>query len=75
MNKKELIRYIANCANVTQAQARRCLDCYFKAINGAVSRGDRVTLRGFGSYNVALKEATKKFIRFKPGKDLKESLK
>ena len=75
MNKKQLIRYIASCAGVSQAQARKFLDCYFKAINGVVRRGDRVTLRGFGSYNVGSKDATKKFIRFKPGKSLKDSLK
>lgn len=60
MNKKQLIKYVASCANVTQAQARRCIDCCFKAINGAVGRGDRITVRGFGSFNVALKEAKKK---------------
>lgn len=46
MNKKQLIRYVARCANVTQAQARRCIDCCFKAINEVKRRGDKLTVRG-----------------------------
>jgi DNA-binding protein HU-beta len=90
MNKADVIRYVAKCANVTQAQARRSIDCYHQAIGGALKQGDDVTLRGFGGFSVRKRKArkgrhpktgeiikipSKKVVRFSAGKRINEILK
>ncbi|TXG88744.1 MAG: DNA-binding protein, partial [Rhodocyclaceae bacterium] len=50
MNKSELIDAIAAGADISKAAAGRALDAAVGAITTAVSKGDSVTLVGFGSF-------------------------
>ena len=50
MNKKELIKTIVKNANVTIADAEKCLGAFIKNIEKALARGDKVTLVGFGTF-------------------------
>lgn len=50
MNKGELVDEIAGKANVTKKQADAVLTAAIESIMEAVSKGDKVTLVGFGSF-------------------------
>jgi DNA-binding protein HU-beta len=52
MNKGELVATIAQKANVTQKQADAILTAAIDTIMGSVSSGDKVTLVGFGTFEV-----------------------
>jgi len=85
MNKAELIEAMASDANLTKADAKRALDAFIGATSGALKKGDRVALVGFGSFGVTKRAArkgrnpqtgkeiniaAKKVVKFKPGADL-----
>ena len=53
MNKAELINEIADQANLSKADAKRALDAFVGATTGALKKGDRVALVGFGSFSVS----------------------
>jgi len=87
MNESELVSKMAELAGVTKVQAERGLDALIQAITEAVSRGSAVRLVGFGSFEVVkraerirrkprtgepLKIASKKVVRFRAGKKLRE---
>jgi DNA-binding protein HU-beta len=50
MNKGELVDYVADKAAVTKKQADAMLSATVEAIMETVSKGDKVTLVGFGSF-------------------------
>jgi DNA-binding protein HU-beta len=50
VNKRELIRKVAEEAAVPAKQAEAIVSAAIDAIMGAVSEGDRVTLVGFGTF-------------------------
>ncbi|QIB67786.1 HU family DNA-binding protein [Kineobactrum salinum] len=52
MNKTELIDAIAAAADLPKASAGRALDAVVDSITGALSKGDQVTLVGFGTFAV-----------------------
>jgi DNA-binding protein HU-beta len=52
MNKSELIDAIAESSGLTKADSGRALEGFIGAVTGALSRGDSVTLVGFGTYLV-----------------------
>ncbi|MBJ7553178.1 HU family DNA-binding protein [Marinomonas spartinae] len=52
MNKSELIEAIAASADLSKAAAGNALDATLKAIEEALSKGDQVTLVGFGTFQV-----------------------
>jgi DNA-binding protein HU-beta len=85
MNKSDLIKIIATKAEISEAKATRALDVILGSIKTALKRGERVTLIGFGTFQVAYRAArqginhrTRETIkikasknpRFKAGKDL-----
>jgi len=85
MNKAELIEAIASSAKLTKADAKRALDAFISTTSGALKKGDRVSLVGFGSFSVSkraarkgrnprtgkeIKIAAKKVVRFKAGAEL-----
>jgi len=89
MNKAQLIDAIAGEANLTKADAKRALDAFVKTTTGALKKGDRVALVGFGSFSVAKRNArtgrnpqtgkpitikAKKVVKFKAGSDLSETV-
>ena len=57
MNKSELIDAMAAGADISKAAAGRALDAAVAAITTAVSKGDSVTLVGFGSFKSAKRAA------------------
>lgn len=85
MNKAELVEAIASEANLTKADAKKALDAFINATSGALKKGERVALVGFGSFAVAERKArkgrnpqtgkeinisAKKVVKFKAGADL-----
>ncbi|MDD3800035.1 MAG: HU family DNA-binding protein [Novosphingobium sp.] len=50
MNKSELIDVAAEAGDISKAAAAKALDAFLSAIVTAVSKGDSVTLVGFGSF-------------------------
>jgi DNA-binding protein HU-beta len=76
---------MAEIAEVPKTAAEKLLDAFMKAVEEAVSKGDKVVLVGFGSFQVVkraaregrnprtgkpLKIPAKKVVKFKPGKKL-----
>jgi DNA-binding protein HU-beta len=57
MNKSELIDAIAAGADISKAAAGRALDSVVAAITTTVSKGENVTLVGFGSFKAAKRAA------------------
>ena len=89
MNKAELIDQIAGQAKLSKADAKRALDAFVSATTGALKKGDRVALVGFGSFGVSKRNArtgrnpqtgapitikAKKVVKFKAGSDLAKSV-
>jgi DNA-binding protein HU-beta len=89
MNKGELISKIAADANITKAQAGDALNAVLDGIAGALQGGDKVTLIGFGTFSVSKRDArtgrnpktneqieipAKSVVKFKPGKELSDSV-
>ena len=86
MNKAELIDAIANETKFTKADSKKALDGFLKVTSGALKKGQRVALVGFGSFSVVkrsartgrnpqtgkeIKIAAKKVVKFAPGAELK----
>ena len=49
MTKSDLIKVLALQTNIPRNQAGRVVNLIFDAMTGALSRGDRIEIRGFGS--------------------------
>jgi nucleoid DNA-binding protein len=59
MTKAELIEKIAKGANLSKVQASKALDACLDAIKGALKKGQKVTLVGFGTFSVSKRKARK----------------
>ena len=85
MNKAELIEAMASGASISKADAKRALDSFIDTTSGALKKGDRVALVGFGSFSVSkraarkgrnpqtgkeIQIAAKNVVRFKAGSEL-----
>ena len=57
MNKAELIEIAAKEAEVSKAAAGKALDAIINAVVKAVTKGDTVTLVGFGTFKSAKRAA------------------
>ncbi len=57
MNKAELIEVAAKEAEISKAAAERALNAMVAAVVKAVSKGDSVTLVGFGTFKSAKRAA------------------
>lgn len=90
MNKAELIDVIAQEANLTKASATEALNATLEAITNSLSKGDKVTLVGFGTFSVSKRAArkgrnpktgeviqisAKRVAKFKAGSELSSSVK
>ncbi|MBI1858511.1 MAG: HU family DNA-binding protein [Candidatus Melainabacteria bacterium] len=51
MNKAELVEQIANKTDLSKRQSEQCLDLLVTAIKKSVSKGEKVTLVGFGTFS------------------------
>lgn len=52
MNKDELVTAMAKDANLNKGAAEQALNAALKAITHALTAGDKVTLVGFGTFEV-----------------------
>ena len=57
MNKAELIEIAAKEADISKAAAGKVLDAFTGAVVKAVSKGDTVTLVGFGTFKSSKRAA------------------
>ena len=89
MNKTELIEAIAKESQLSKKDAEAALSAYTTVVTKALKKGDKVTLVGFGTYEVrkraartgknpqtgeTIKIAAAKIPAFKPGKGLKDAV-
>jgi len=82
MNKSELIDAIAKDAKISKNQASEVMNALEKNVQSALSKGDKVTLVGFGTFSVSQRaertgrnpQTGKKVVRFAPGKALKDAI-
>jgi nucleoid DNA-binding protein len=61
MNKSELVQELANRTKMNKAQAQRAVEAMFSAnngiITGALRRGDKVQITGFGTFETRARKA------------------
>ena len=57
MNKEELVQEIAKKSNVTQKEAAEVLSAWIDTIEKTVSKGKKVTLVGFGTFEARKRAA------------------
>jgi DNA-binding protein HU-beta len=89
MNKTNLIDAMAEDAGVTKAESKKALESFLENVEGALKKGDRVSLVGFGSWSVSkraaregrnpqtgktIKIAAKNVVKFKAGSDLQKAV-
>lgn len=89
MTKAELVDAVAKSANLTKAAADKAVGAVICAVSDALKKGDKVTLVGFGSFEVStrkartgrnpqtgkeIKIADAKVPKFRPGKALKDAV-
>ena len=87
MNKLELIAMLKNECRLSKKEAAAVIDLFFESMSAALSRGNRVEIRGLCSFYVkeyksyrgrnpktgeSVQIAPKKLPFFKCGKELKE---
>lgn len=87
MTKSELAKYLAEQANVTKTKAESIINVILNQMTEALERGDRIEIRGFGSFSSRsyepytgrnprtgeqIRVSAKKLPYFKVGKELKE---
>lgn len=89
MNKAELVEQVAEKTGKTKKEASMTVDSVFQTISDALKEGEKVTLIGFGNFEVRERAARKgrnpqtgeeieikasKVPAFKPGKQLKDAV-
>ena len=52
MNKTDVIEAIASTAGLSKADAARALDAFIQVVEEALARGEKVTVTGFGTFEV-----------------------
>jgi DNA-binding protein HU-beta len=57
MKKADLIGEIAKSANISKREAQKVVDAAVSSVKGALEKGDRVTLAGFGTFYVGKRAA------------------
>ncbi len=87
MTKAALVEEVARVADLTKKHSEVVVDTVFRSIITALRRGEKIELRGFGSFRLRQREPRKgrnpktgdrvdvppkKVPYFKPGKELKE---
>lgn len=89
MNKSELIAAVAGQTGLSKAATERVIQSFTSSIQDALTKGDDVSLIGFGTFTVRsraarsgrnpqtgkeIKIAASKVPAFKPGKGLKDAV-
>ncbi|MBI4482702.1 MAG: HU family DNA-binding protein [Acidobacteria bacterium] len=57
MNKSDLVDRIAKDAKITKVQADAAINSSISAITGALKKGQKVTVVGFGTFSVSRRKA------------------
>lgn len=57
MTKDELVTIMGDKAGLSKSQAAAALDAFTDAVTGVLSKGDSVTLTGFGAFSVSHRAA------------------
>ncbi len=89
MNKGDLIDKISAGTGINKTQAGAAIDTLVDSITGALRKGDRVALVGFGTFSTSqrkarngrnpqtgatIKIAARKVAKFTPGAELKKAV-
>ncbi|MCK5808907.1 integration host factor subunit beta [bacterium] len=89
MNKSDLAKQLAEKASLSKGDAEKCVAIVWESIQDALTQGERVEIRGFGSFSVkhfdaregrnpktgeSIKIEPRSLPRFKAGKDLKDRI-
>jgi DNA-binding protein HU-beta len=89
MNKAELVAEVADRSGLTKRDAEKAVNAIVESIEGALMKGEKVSLVGFGTFEVrtraarsgrnprtgeTLKISASKVPAFKAGKALKETV-
>ncbi len=87
MTKADLVEIVAKEAEMTKKDVEQLVEIIFESIVSSLNKGEKIELRGFGSFRVRERNArkgrnpktgepvdipAKRVAYFKPGKDLKE---
>ncbi len=87
MTKADLVERVAQEADMTKKDAEQLVEIIFESIVTTLNKGEKIELRGFGSFRVRHRDArkgrnpktgasvdipAKRVAYFKPGKELKE---
>jgi len=90
MNKADLVEEVTNQTGLTKKASRKAVDAIISAITDSLAKGERVTLVGFGTFQVMERKArkgvnpqtrgkitipAKKVPKFVPGKGLRKAMK
>ncbi len=90
MNKAELIEQVANQTGLAKRTSGKAVDAVVSAISDCLTRGEKVTLVGFGTFGVRQRKArtgrnpqtgatiqipAKRVAKFLPGKGFREKVK
>ncbi|MDR3308981.1 MAG: HU family DNA-binding protein [Tannerella sp.] len=59
MNKTDFIGAVAKESGLTKVDSKKAVEAFIKTVEGAVKKGDKVALLGFGSFSVVKKAARK----------------
>jgi integration host factor subunit beta len=57
MTKADLIDELSNVAHLTKRQSETIVDTLFESITEALAKGEKVELRGFGSFRIRRRRA------------------
>lgn len=57
MNRTDLINSVAKRCRISRSKAARIIDTAVDGITSALKRGDRVSLKGFGTFSVSRRKA------------------
>ncbi len=89
MNRSELIKSLAEECDINTAEATRIVTIFFDSMKDAMKNGNRVEIRGFGSFKIkeyksykgrnpktgeVVTVASKKLPFFRAGKEFKDYL-
>lgn len=89
MNKAELIEHMAKSTKLSKAACKSAIESFVDAVESTLKKGKDVVLTGFGTFTVIKRKArvginpatgnkmtipAKRVPKFKPGKQLKDSV-
>ncbi len=88
MIKQDIVSRVSNKLSITKVRAEVAVDSVLEALKGAMKKGERIELRGFGVFVVKPRKSgigrnprtgaevpipPGKTVRFKPGKEIRFS--